>query len=64
MTNLNVVAVPGHRALHDLPVHSGIGAKFALAGPLLKIEEVAEELEDFILPKQAQPERTAEMPLQ
>jgi hypothetical protein len=44
-----MVAVPCDRTLDDLPVHSGIACELILTRPLLKIEEIAEELEGFVL---------------
>ena len=47
LADLHMVAVPGNRALDDLPIHARIAAKLVAAGPLLQIEEIAEELEGF-----------------
>jgi hypothetical protein len=44
-----MVAVPCDRTLNDLPVNACVAAKLPSAGPLLKIEKVAEELEGFVL---------------
>ena len=61
LADLKVVAVPCNRILHDLPVHAGIAAELVLSGPLLKVEEIAEELEAFGLVEQPQPKRAAKM---
>ena len=64
LSDLHVVAVPGDRTLDDLPVNACVAAKLPSAGPLLKIEEIAEELEGFVLAKQPQSERAAEVSFQ
>ena len=45
LADLEMVAVPGDRALHDLPVYAGIAAELVMFAPLFQVEEIAEELE-------------------
>ena len=52
LPDLNVVAMPCDGTLHDLTVHARIAAKLPSASPLLKIEQVTEELEDIGLDDQ------------
>ena len=47
--HLDMVAMPRNRGLHDLPVHTRVGAKLIVSGPLLQVEEIAEELERRVL---------------
>jgi len=56
-----MVAVPCNRILDDLPVHTSVAAQLILCGPLFKIEEVTEELEDIVFLEQVQSQRAAEM---
>ena len=54
--NGEMVAVPCHRAFHDLPVHAVIGGQVVFCRPLFEIEQIAEELIDRVLFKQPQSE--------
>ena len=49
-----MIALPGHRALHDLAVNASIALKVTLVSPVFEIEEIAEELERPLLVEQAQ----------
>ena len=64
LADLHVVAVPCDWALDDLAVHAGVAAELVVAGPFFKIEEIAEELEGFVLAEQPQSKRAAEMPFE
>ena len=45
--DLEMVAVPRNRVLHDLPVYASVATKLVFSSPLLQVEEVAEKLEGF-----------------
>ena len=55
LADSNMVLVPGHGTLHDLPVDARITAELVVFSPVFQIEEVAEELEGFILPSSRRP---------
>jgi len=59
-----MIAVPGNRVPNDLAVYAFLAAELAGSRPLLKIEEVAEEVECGSLVQQPQPERSSQMPHQ
>ncbi len=54
-----VVAVPLDRSMDELAVHANIRAEAEIGGPLLKIEEIAEELKRLLLAEQFQTNRIA-----
>ena len=54
LADLEVIAMPRNRSLHDLPVHAGIAAKLVLFRPFFKVEQIAEELEGFVLAQKPQ----------
>jgi hypothetical protein len=56
--------MPRNRILYDLPVDSRVTAELVLAGPLLQVEEVAEELESFVFREQLKSDGTPEVSLQ
>ena len=58
---LHMIAMPCNGALDDLTVNTCVFPELVAIRPLLKIEEVAEELEGFGLAQQPQAKRTAEM---
>jgi hypothetical protein len=64
LADLNVVAMPRDRTLDYLAVYARIAAELIVAGPLLQIEEIAEELEGFALPEQPEAKRAAEVSFQ
>ena len=51
-------------AFAPAPVSCEAVSRLVAAGPILKVEKVAEELEDFVFSKKPQPKRTAEVSLQ
>jgi len=55
--------VPSNGVLNDLSIYTFIAAELILFCPILKVEEVAEELEGLKLVKQAQSKAASEMPL-
>ncbi len=64
LADLHMVAMPRDRALYDLPVNASVAAELVAAGPLLQIEQIAEELEGFGLAEQLETERAAEVSFQ
>ena len=49
-----MVAVPLHRAFHDLAVYTVIGGQVVFCRPLFEIEQIAKKLIDRVLFKQPQ----------
>ena len=64
LADLNMVAVPCNGAFDDLTVNARVFTELVAIRPLLKIEEVAEELEGFGLTQQLESERTSEVSFQ
>ena len=54
LADLEVITVPRNRSLYDLPVHASIAAQLVTFCPFLKIEQVTEELEGFVLTQKPQ----------
>jgi hypothetical protein len=63
LAHLKVITMPRNRSLHDLPVHAGIATQLVTLCPFFKIEQIAEELEGFVLTQEPQAYGVAKMAL-